>query len=127
MKFSTKGEYGLRAAVNLARCYPQKKSIKDISSEEKISVKYLERLMGELRKNNIVKSFKGKEGGYVLFEHPERIKIGSVIESTEGPISIKCYRSGCKMLHKCPSSYVWVKLGEQIRKTLYGIKLSDLT
>jgi len=126
MNFSTKGEYGLRAAVNLARSYPTKKSIKDISREEKISVKYLERLMGEMRKHNIVKSFQGKDGGYVLFDNPKKIKVGQIIESTEGPLMIKCYGTKCQMMHKCPSSFVWVKLGNQIKKTLYSIKLSDL-
>jgi Rrf2 family protein len=126
MNFSTRGEYGLRAAVNLARDYPKMKTIKMISLEEKISGKYLERLVGNLRRAGIVKSTKGKNGGYVLAENPKKITVGKIIECTEGPITIKCYGTKCKKIHPCPSSVVWVKLGEQIRKTLYGIKLSDL-
>ncbi|MDQ1284034.1 MAG: Rrf2 family transcriptional regulator, iron-sulfur cluster assembly transcription factor [Patescibacteria group bacterium] len=126
MKFSTRGEYGLRAAVSLAKSYPAKKTIKEISAEERISVKYLERITGDLRRGGIVTSSKGKNGGYVLADNPKKIKVGQVIECTEGPILIKCYGTKCKMMHKCPSSLVWIKLGEQIRKTLYGIKLSDL-
>lgn len=126
MKFSTRGEYGLRAAVNLAACYPGKKSLRDISRDEKISRKYLERLMSELKNGGIVKSLKGKDGGYFLASEPKKIKVGQVIECTEGPIAVKCYGTNCQMIHKCPSSFVWVKLGEQIKKTLYGIKLSDL-
>lgn len=126
MKFSTRGEYSLRAAVNLARCFPVRKNLKLISKEEGISVKYLERLMGELKNGGVVLSTKGKDGGYVLAKNPKYIKVGQVIESSEGPISVKCYGTGCKMISKCPSSLVWIKLGEQIKKTLYGIKLSDL-
>jgi Rrf2 family protein len=126
MNFSTKGEYGLRAVVNLARCYPIKKTLKIISKEEHISLKYLERLMAELKRGGIVQSIKGKQGGYVLNDDPKEIRVGKVIESTEGPILVKCYGPKCKNIHKCPSSYVWIKLGEQIKKTLYGIKLSDL-
>ena len=66
MKFSTRAEYGLKAMVNLAKCYPAQKNIKEICREENVSVKYLERLVGELRKNNLVKSQKGKSGGYTL-------------------------------------------------------------
>lgn len=126
MRFSTKGEYGLRAAVNLARSYPYKKNIKAISVEEGISVKYLERLVGELRKNNIVKSFKGKNGGYVLAENPKKITVGEIIEIMEGPIISKCQNIHCRKTNCCPSSFVWIKLDKQIRKTLYEIKLSDL-
>jgi len=116
----------LRSAVSLARNYPQKKTIKEISREEKISVKYLERIVGDLRRGGIVKSTKGKNGGYVLAESPEKIRVGKVIECAEGPIAVKCYGTKCKMIGKCPSSFVWVKLGAQIKKTLYGIRLSDL-
>ena len=144
MNFSTKGEYGLRAAVSLAKSYPVKKTIKEISIEEKISVKYLERLAGDSRRGGIVKSVKGKNGGYVLAESPAKIKVGKIIESVEGPILVKCFGARCKLFasrtgttnaghtnekmiaHQCPSSFVWMKLGEQIKKTLYGIRLSDL-
>ena len=126
MKFSTKGEYGLRLAVNLAKSYPQIKNIKDIATEEKISLKYLERLIGELRKNEIVKSFKGKDGGYVLAKEPKKISAGIVIEAMEGSFTSKCQGTHCQHVKQCPSSFVWIKLGEQIKKTLYAIKLSDL-
>lgn len=126
MKFSTKGEYGLRLAVNLARSYPTIKNTKDIAAEENISLKYLERLIGELRKNEIVKSFKGKDGGYVLAREPKKVSAGEVIETMEGSFSSKCTSTQCRHMMRCASSFVWIKLGEQIKKTLYGIKLSDL-
>jgi Rrf2 family protein len=126
LKMSTKGEYGLRAMVNLARNYPKIKNIKEISIEENISAKYLERLIGDLRKNNLVKSIKGKNGGYVLARKPGEISAGEIIEIMEGSFVSKCQNTDCQHLKKCPSSFVWIKLGEQIRKTLYAIKLSDL-
>ncbi|MFZ2193451.1 MAG: Rrf2 family transcriptional regulator [Candidatus Moraniibacteriota bacterium] len=126
MKFSTKAEYGLRAMVNLAGCFPELKNIKNISQEEKISAKYLERLIGELREKNLLKSLKGKNGGYVLARKPQEITAGEIIETMEGPMVPKCYGNQCTHMKDCASSFVWIKLGEQIKKTLYGIKLSDL-
>jgi Rrf2 family protein len=128
MKFSTRAEYGLKAMVNLARCYPEQKNIKAICKEENISIKYLERLVGELRKSNLVTSQIGKSGGYVLAKKPGLIKVGEIIEVLEGPIApMNCVGKKCAMLDKCPSqTIVWNKLGAQIRKTLYGIKLSKL-
>lgn len=126
MKFSTKGEYGLRLAVNLGQSYPTIKSVGDISAEENISLKYLERLIGELRKKEIVKSFKGTDGGYVLARDPRKISAGEIIEVMEGPLDSKCQGNQCAHMKTCASSFVWIKLGQQIKKTLYSIKLSDL-
>lgn len=125
MKFSTKAEYGLKAMVNLAACYPRQKSLREISRGENISAKYLERLIGELRKNNLVVSSKGKSGGYVLVRKPSLIKVGEIVEALEGPISTRgC--GLCQAENKCASSIVWLKLEREIKKTLGHIKLSDL-
>ena len=127
MKFSTRAEYGLQAMANLARHYPAQKNIRQISREEKIPNKYLERLMGELRKNNLVRSFQGKNGGYILVKNPGLIKVGQIIEVLEGSLSpMGCADVECQKTCSCSSSLVWLKLGKQIRKTLYSIKLSKL-
>ena len=127
MRFSTKAEYGLKAIVNLAKCYPNQKTIKDIATQESISQKYLERLLGNLRDGDVIDSAKGKNGGYTLARDPKKITAGEVIEILDGPISpMRCVGKFCAMEKKCPSSIVWNKLGVQIQKTLYGIKLSDL-
>lgn len=127
MQFSTKAEYGLKAIVNLAKAFPRQKSAKEIAQEEDISQKYLERLLGNLRNGEIVESTKGKLGGYVLKRNPKRITVGEIIEILDGEISpMRCVGKFCAAEHKCPSSIVWNKLGQQIKKTLYGIKLSDL-
>ncbi|NTU66652.1 MAG: Rrf2 family transcriptional regulator [Candidatus Moranbacteria bacterium] len=126
MKFSTKAEYGLRAMVNLARVYPEKKNIKEISVEENISMKYLERIVGDLRKSSLVESSKGKNGGYVLSKKPAAISVGEIVEVLEGPLVSKCDHEGCAMSGKCSSSLVWGTLNAKIRETLFGIRLSKL-
>ena len=127
MRFSTKAEYGLKAIVNLAQCFPKQKTIKEIATEEEISQKYLERLLGNLRDGGVVESSKGKLGGYMLSKNPKRIPVGEVIEILDGEIApMRCVGKFCAAEHKCPSSIVWNTLGQQIKKTLYNIKLSDL-
>jgi Rrf2 family protein len=126
MQFSTKAEYGLRAMIALARVYPQQKNITEISQEENISAKYLETLIGKLRKNNLVKSQKGKSGGYTLIKNPKNISAGEIIEIMEGPIVSKCNGSNCSKSKICASSFVWNKLAHQIKKTLFSIKLNKL-
>ncbi|TSD00827.1 MAG: CarD family transcriptional regulator [Parcubacteria group bacterium Athens0714_25] len=126
MKFSTKAEYGLRAIVNLADAYPEIKSLNDVSKEEKISLKYLERLMGDMRKKNLVVSQKGKMGGYVLAREPKDINAGEIVEALEGPIEfMQCESSQCTSKN-CRPKKVWLTLGRQIRETLKSITLEDL-
>ena len=125
MRFSTKAEYGLKAMVNLAACFPQQKAISELSLEEGISHKYLERLMNMLRKEKLVHSTKGKDGGYFLARRPNDIAVGEIVEALEGPIApMKCL--GCASVEECPSATVWNTLGIQIKKTLYDIKLNSL-
>lgn len=127
MKFSTRAEYGLKAMANLAKDFPMQKTVRDISKEERISVKYLERLMGNLRNQNLVQSQKGKSGGYILSRNPKNIRVGEIVEILDGPIApMKCVGKFCALEHQCSSSFVWAKVGAQIKKTLYDIKLSDL-
>jgi Rrf2 family transcriptional regulator, cysteine metabolism repressor len=126
MKFSTKAEYGLRAMTSLALDYPEVKSIQDISREEGISAKYLERLMNELRKEKLVKSYKGKSGGYMLAKNSNKIRVGEIINVLEGPLDLRGCNSGKCTSKKCLSKKVWLELEKQMKKTLQKIKLSDL-
>ena len=126
MNFSKKAEYGLRAMVFLAKKYPITTSIKEISSTENISAKYLEQLFTKLRQEKIVVSQKGKGGGYVLCKKPDLIRVGRIIEALEGPIKIMdCANQKC-VSRRCRSKKVWLILEKQIKKTLNEIKLSDL-
>lgn len=127
MKFSTKAEYGLKAMVNLAKNDGKSKNIKMIAKEESISVKYLERLLNILRKDGLVESFKGTNGGYALKKTAAKISVADIVIALEGPIApMKCVGKTCRMEHKCSSKVVWEVLGAQIEKTLGNIKLSNL-
>lgn len=127
MKFSTKAEYGLKAMANLANAYPAQKTSREIAQEEAISVKYLERLLSVLLKQKLINSQQGKSGGYVLAKNPKLIRVGEIVEVLEGPIApMKCVNKFCAARKSCPSSAVWDELGQQIKKTLYNIKLSKL-
>lgn len=113
--------------TNLAQCFPEQKTTKEIALQENISQKYLERLLGKLRDGGVVESNKGKMGGFVLARNPKKIPVGEVIELLDGEIApMRCVGKFCSAQNNCPSSVVWNKLGIQIKKTLYAMKLSDL-
>ncbi len=131
MKFSTRSSYGLRAMVKLARNYHQGPySLHKLAKEERISLPYLERLIGKLKRANLVKSTKGLKGGYELAKPPKNIKVGEIFEVLEGSLApFFCVTEKgmliCKSKH-CAGKRVWQQLQKDIAKSLNSFTLSDL-
>ena len=82
MKLSTKGRYGLRAMIDLAR-YSEKEpvSIGSVAARQEISERYLEQLVALLKKAGLVKSIRGASGGYVLAKKPSEISVGDILRA----------------------------------------------
>ena len=109
MKLSTKGKYGLRAMIDLAR-YSEKEpvSIGSVAARQGISERYLEQLVALLKKAGLVKSIRGASGGYVLEKKPSEISVGDIL------------RDGCV------TKYVWQKINDSINDTVNQIMLDEL-
>jgi Rrf2 family protein len=91
IKLSTKGRYGTRLMLALAKAYTEgKKSVilKDVAEEEGISLRYLEQIIIPLKHANLVKSIRGAGGGYALARKPAEIKLIDILESLEGPCAL---------------------------------------
>jgi Rrf2 family protein len=85
---SKKAIYGLQAAILLAKRYDSGPVlITDLAREGRIPKKFLEAILLELRKNDILNSKKGKGGGYVLGKSPQEISIGEIIRILDGSFS----------------------------------------
>ena len=132
MKLSTKGRYGLRAIIDLAR-YSENEpvSISSISARQDISERYLEQLVALLKKAGLVKSIRGASGGYVLAKDMSEISVGDVLRALEGDLEpVKCTalegEGGCSSSGECVTKYVWQKINESINQTVDNMKLSEL-
>jgi Rrf2 family protein len=85
---SKKTIYGLQAVILLAKRYDSGPVlITDLAKEGHIPKKFLEAILLELRKNGILKSKKGKGGGYVLGKYPQDISVGDIIRILDGSFS----------------------------------------
>ncbi|MCD6407438.1 Rrf2 family transcriptional regulator [bacterium] len=130
MKFSTRTRYGIRAMLDLA--YHFKGSpvlVKEIAERQKISEKYLEHIMLELKKAGFVQSISGAKGGYILAKDPSEIKLSELVEVLEGtlaPVMCVDHKSLCLKGDRCAVREVWVKVREGIKKVLDSITLNDL-
>src|SRR5512138_3277635 len=87
---STRGDYGMRAAIDLARNYDAAEpvQVKDIAERQDIPKDYLSLIMVDLRKAGVVESVRGPRGGYRLARHPSEISMCEVLETLEGPIQL---------------------------------------
>lgn len=90
MKITSKGRYGIKIMIDLAKNYNNNLLIKskEISDRQDIPIKYLEQIINSLRKCGLVKSIRGAEGGYKLARSPESITLYDIILCLEGNISI---------------------------------------
>lgn len=133
MKLSTKGNYGVRAAFELARHYGKGPlPVKQISERQDIPLKYLEQLLFRLKKGGIITSVRGPSGGYVLTDSPSNFSVGDVIKILEGPLQMAgCVVSGdkhhCLRNDNCISKIFWAKIEKRIDHVLNEISLQELS
>ena len=130
MKISTKGRYGLRILMDLAIHQSEKpRLIRDIAKSQQISEKYISRLVIALRKEGMIRSVRGVNGGFHIAMKPEDITLLDVIEVMEGPLSIvDCVKAPkrCAMHVNCAPREIWCKLNDEIRDLMRQTTLADI-
>lgn len=132
MKLSTKGRYGLRAMIDLARYSEEEPvSINSIAARQDISERYLEQLVSLLKRAGLVTSIRGAGGGYILSKDAREISVGDILRALEGSLEpVECaafYSSeGCLASDGCVTKYVWQKINDSINDTVDRITLDEL-
>lgn len=88
MKLSVKSDYAARAVLGLARHYPTGQALKveELADEQGIPGNYLVQILIELKAQRIVRSVRGKEGGYLLARAPAEISLGDVLRAVHGQV-----------------------------------------
>lgn len=129
MMVSTKGRYALRIMVDLAENQEGGPvSLKDIAERENIGIKYLEIIVSSLNKNGLLKSVRGKNGGYMLNREPADYTISSILNATEGSLApVACVSDGdCKNAPSCKTYVLWKELDDVIEDFLSSKTLADI-
>lgn len=133
MKVSSRGEYGVRAMVALAKNHGQgPMSIAAMSKASAVPMPYLEQLIGPLRRAGLVKSTRGARGGYTLTRDPSEVRVGEVYRIMEGPVApMDCVSEDlseqtCPLIDGCETRPVWLRMRDAIVSTLDSTTLGDL-
>lgn len=132
--FSTRGEYGVRLMVELARHHGRGPvSLGEIADHENLPRPYLEQLVTSLRDAGLVHSTRGARGGYELTREPASIRMGEVLRALEGPLAPMICASEdphdagiCERTGFCTVNLLWVKVRDALSTALDSISLADL-
>jgi Rrf2 family transcriptional regulator, iron-sulfur cluster assembly transcription factor len=136
MKISTQSRYGLRALFDIAyHSAGQSTQVKDISSRQGISPRYIEQIFQKLKKAGIIKSVRGPSGGYYLAKKLDEITVGDVVRATEGKNIelVFCVNQAkesawatCDRASRCVVRDVWKEASDRLMDYFNSVTLQGL-
>ena len=132
MKLTSKGRYAVMALADLAKFDPiSPVSLRDISLRQGISILYLEQIFLKLKKQNIVTSVRGINGGYKLAQDASRIRLSEIFIAVDEKVkTVNCNKHSKKScngkLTKCITHNLWDELELYINNFFEKKYLSDL-
>ena len=131
MMVSTRGRYALRVIIDLAEQGSEAYiPLKDIAARQGISQKYVEGIMTQLSKNNLVEAVHGKNGGYRLNKAPAEYTVGEILRVTETSLApVACLEQGaepCEKAADCRTLPVWDKLNHLVNDYLDSVTVAEL-
>lgn len=128
MKLTTRGHYSVKALLDLSL---QPKygpvSVKVIAQRQDIPAPYLEKLLIEMRRAQLVKSVRGVHGGYQLRRAPAQISLGQILEAVGETIEpLPRHSPTPTQAEDWVTFTLWQRLHQKLKEALYAITLADL-
>ena len=128
---STRGRYALRILIDLAEHQDGHYiPMKDVAERQGISLKYIERIVPILTKNDLLVGVHGKGGGYMLSKEPKEYVVGDILRLTEGDIApvacLSCDAKKCDRAGECRTLPMWKKYDDMTNKFFDSITVADL-
>ncbi len=130
MKVSTKGDYGVRALVELAHRYGQGPvQSAAIASRQEIPETYLDQLLTTLRRAGFIRSVRGPQGGHALINEPHKVRMSDVMVALEGTLAPSACvddPDACKKEGGCVQREVWERVRDATQEILDSVTIADL-
>lgn len=130
MKINTRVRYGLRAILQIADNYGgDPVPVSAISQSQEISGKYLEQVIGSLRRAQLVESRKGVRGGYSLSRPPSEVTLWDIISALDSHTSlVDCVVQPevCDRSDECLTRSIWTLLSRRMEQFWSSFTVADL-
>ena len=132
MKLTSKGRYAVMALMDLAKFNSRNPvSLRDISLRQGISLDFLEQIFSKLKRNEIVQSIRGTQGGYILNKQPNEIKLANIFHAVDETVkTVQCKKESKKGCNgkstKCITHNLWDELETHINNFFENKSLEDL-
>jgi Rrf2 family protein len=129
VKVSAKADYALRAALELALAEPNATKGERLSQNQGIPQKFMENILLELKRAEIVETQRGSEGGYRLARPASAVTLADVIRAVDGPLAAVRGRrpeSGTSEGAATHLREVWVAVRASLRSVLETVTLADV-
>lgn len=132
---TARGKYGLKAMVHLAQLKPDTTAqATEIASANDIPKKFLDAILGDLRKAGLIVAKKGPGGGYALAKRPREINVGTIIRSLDGPLApIACASrtayepcKDCKDVKRCAVRITMTTVRDAMSDVLDRLTVADM-
>ena len=128
---TSKGRYALRLMIYIAAFGAEGKRIalREVAEREHMSLKYLEQLVRPLMQAGLLKSVRGKGGGYVLARPAEEIRAGDILRAAEGSTAaVACsgIEGSCARSELCSTVKFWTGLEQTIDDYVDSVSLAEL-
>jgi Rrf2 family protein len=130
MKLTMKGDYGLRAMLDLATYYGQGPvDSAGIANRQYVPGQYLDQILMALRKEGLIKSIRSPRGGHMLARPPAQITMAEVMRALEGYVPpMECLPNPdfCKLSAACGLRGVWQQIDEMTQHILNSTTIEEL-
>ena len=131
MKITYRGDYALKAVLDLAVHYDQGLvTIHELAKRTQAPTKFLEQVLLDLKRGGFVESRRGKSGGYLLARPPKEVIVGDVVRFIDGPTEpIDCLEKGyrgCSDIYNCLFRKIWQQVSSATSGIVDNINFDDL-
>lgn len=129
MQITARSDYAIRATLELAAVYPERMTIESIVNEQRMPRKFVESILGQLRRADLVETRRGCAGGYLLTRPPAEIRLGDVIRAVDGPLAEIHGTRPHEIEYDGVASHLpelWVAVRSSLRSVLDTVSLQQL-
>lgn len=129
MEISARSEYGIRALAELAAAGGGPTTVTELANRQQIPARFLQNILLQLRRRNVVQSQRGTEGGYRLARPADQISLAEIMRALEGPLAgIRGARPESVVYEGQATTVldVWLAVRVSLRSVVETVTLAEL-